>query len=179
MHETNMDTNKQESVADLKEKLLSLLLELASVYYKNKNGDYEDNLKRTVYCYREALSLIDKCQSVEKWAECCLSLCKTLLRLRQGALEAACQAITYGKMGLEAIGRTDFPELWHSIHLYLAIAYRRMGTTADTEIGEHHYQVAFDFKDKPKLTSALKRIDSLFREMDNIRAILKDDTCDS
>jgi tetratricopeptide (TPR) repeat protein len=161
----------QPSIASLQRELAHAYLELGNLLRRRKEGDRADNLERAIHYFEEAQKVLDPNVDAEEWLRCSVGICMSCVTPHAAEeIDNVQKAIQHASEAIRVCDRARFPELWHTLHLYLAIAYAQKGAIGYRQLADDHHKLAFDFDRAkfPALFSTLARIHSIHVEVTDI-----------
>lgn len=154
-------------------------LELGSIFLLRQRGDKYTNTQSAIQSYNEALSVYQQPSTPFEWAECQRGLGKAFFRLAR-ALPSSFdeQALKHFHLALEVVTKDDWPELWHMIHLEMALVYGNSEDSSDAHrLAKLHYSMALSV-DKNKygeLYDSMVRLHDLYSKLYQIKQELKEE----
>jgi hypothetical protein len=158
------------------EKWGRIMLDLGTSYALRTTGGRQQNLNQAIRCFLDALQVYTHDRYPHEWAECQEGLGKAYFR--QDNVLSRSVAVEHFQLALETLTRNESPEVWHTIHFYLSLAYGVFDpeiVPSQCELASKHYALAFDFDKNlyPALFSSLNSLAELHKRHAALRAELK------
>jgi hypothetical protein len=125
-----------------------LTVRLGDMYLKRRLGEKAENLKSAVECFQDALAVYERQSFPREWTLCNRKLGRTYLELSDGHSRVLkdLSRVRY-EMALAMITKDQSPELWHVLHLELAILFRKCSQSPEDEdarLSDEHHEIAFE-----------------------------------
>jgi tetratricopeptide (TPR) repeat protein len=142
------DARRAVNAKEHPEEWAELTVKLGDVYRRRKAGGKAENLELAIQCYDEALTVYDWQRHPKEFVICNARSGQAYLKLSDGQQRLLKEiSLVHYQMALALISKESWPELWHTVHLELALLFRKYTQSPgdeDAGLSDEHYKIAFD-----------------------------------
>jgi tetratricopeptide (TPR) repeat protein len=146
--------------------------ELGTLTLMRKKGGKSTNLRSAITFFTEALKVYQRELYPLEWAECQRGIGKAFRLLADGRDPSFReQALYHYEMALAAVTRDSWPELWHGIHMEIAMLHHQYALASaelrDHTLAQEHYALAVgvDKEKYPEVYDSLVSLYSLYDQL--------------
>ncbi len=142
------DARRAVNAQERPEEWAELTVKLGDLYRRRKAGERAKNLGLAIQCYDEALTVYECQRYPQELVICNAELGRAYLELSDGQQRLLKEiSLVHYQMALALISKESWPELWHTVHLELALLFRKYTQSPSDEdagLSDEHFKIAFD-----------------------------------